>query len=220
MKNLAVVLAKGESKRCHRKNFADICGKPALAYPIEICKKANCDDVIVSTDSEEIRDIAFEYGADDVLMRNSNWIDAWNFNDTLEGTIKEYEEKTGKIFDDCTQTGGTALFLRPSWIRVAIRLLRTMVINTSRVQYVDTADINGVCKVYRIARHGVFYSHTLKMAHFGINVDIDYPEDLELAKAIMEKIKDGSIPYSLDENIHEDAHRIETSLAKGATGRH
>ena len=52
---VAVIPARGGSKRVPRKNLADVCGRPMLAYPVETCRKSGLfDAVIVSTDDEEI----------------------------------------------------------------------------------------------------------------------------------------------------------------------
>ena len=61
---LAIIPARGGSKRIFRKNIRPFCGKPILAYSIETALKSKCfDSVIVSTDDEEIADIAQFYGA-------------------------------------------------------------------------------------------------------------------------------------------------------------
>ena len=52
---IAVIPARGESKRIHRKNIRDFCGKPIIAYSIERALKSELfDRVIVSTDDQEI----------------------------------------------------------------------------------------------------------------------------------------------------------------------
>ena len=64
MKNIAIITARGGSKRIPRKNIKDFLGKPILAYSIEAAIKCGMfDEVMVSTDDEEIAEIARKYGA-------------------------------------------------------------------------------------------------------------------------------------------------------------
>ncbi|HUH42317.1 MAG TPA: acylneuraminate cytidylyltransferase family protein [Sulfurimonas sp.] len=68
---LAVIPARGGSKRLPRKNVLDLCGKPLIGWSIEAgMKNKYIDKVIVSSDDEEILKISKEYGAD-VLKRPS-----------------------------------------------------------------------------------------------------------------------------------------------------
>lgn len=62
---LAVIPARGGSKRIPRKNIKDFCGKPIIAWSIEAALKSACfDHVIVSTDDKEIAEVAKNWGAD------------------------------------------------------------------------------------------------------------------------------------------------------------
>lgn len=63
--NVAIIPARGGSKRIPRKNIKDFCGKPMIAWSIEAAIKSGCfDRVIVSTDDEEIGQVALAYGAE------------------------------------------------------------------------------------------------------------------------------------------------------------
>ncbi|MBA3596121.1 MAG: pseudaminic acid cytidylyltransferase [Methylibium sp.] len=67
---LAVIPARGGSKRIPRKNIKSFCGKPIMAWSIEAALASGCfDDVIVSTDDEEIRTVAREWGASVPFLR-------------------------------------------------------------------------------------------------------------------------------------------------------
>ncbi len=67
---LAIIPARGGSKRIPRKNIREFCGKPIIAWSIEAALESACfDHVIVSTDDEEISDIAKQYGADVPFIR-------------------------------------------------------------------------------------------------------------------------------------------------------
>lgn len=67
---LAVIPARGGSKRIPRKNIRNFCGKPMIAWSIEAAiKSAAFDYIMVSTDDDEIADIAKQYGAEVPFMR-------------------------------------------------------------------------------------------------------------------------------------------------------
>ena len=67
---LAVIPARGGSKRIPRKNIRNFCGKPMIAWSIEAAIKSKAfDHIMVSTDDDEIAVIAKQYGAEVPLMR-------------------------------------------------------------------------------------------------------------------------------------------------------
>lgn len=67
---LAVIPARGGSKRIPHKNIKTFCGKPMIAWSIEAALRSGCfDSVVVSTDDEEIARIARAYGASTPFMR-------------------------------------------------------------------------------------------------------------------------------------------------------
>lgn len=68
--NIAIIPARGGSKRIPRKNIRLFAGKPIIAYSIEAAKASGLfDKIIVSTDDEEIAEVSREYGADVPFMR-------------------------------------------------------------------------------------------------------------------------------------------------------
>jgi len=67
---IAVIPARGGSKRIPRKNIKKFCGKPMIAWSIEVAKKSGLfDHVIVSTDDEEIAAVAKQCGAEVPFIR-------------------------------------------------------------------------------------------------------------------------------------------------------
>ena len=79
---LAVIPARGGSKRIPRKNIKPFCGKPMIAWSIEAGKASGCfDRIIVSTDDAEIAEVARAHGADVPFMRPSD------LSDDYSGTI-------------------------------------------------------------------------------------------------------------------------------------
>lgn len=79
---LAIIPARGGSKRIPRKNIKLFCGKPILAWSIKIAKLSGCfDRIIVSTDDSEIADIASTEGAEVPFIRPAE------ISDDYTGTI-------------------------------------------------------------------------------------------------------------------------------------
>ncbi|MCX7121825.1 MAG: pseudaminic acid cytidylyltransferase [Gammaproteobacteria bacterium] len=71
MMKLAIITARGGSKRIPRKNIKDFCGEPIISYSIRAAIDSNCfDKVMVSTDDQEIAKIAQKLGADVPFMRS------------------------------------------------------------------------------------------------------------------------------------------------------
>ncbi|EGQ7944305.1 acylneuraminate cytidylyltransferase family protein [Vibrio cholerae] len=85
---IALIPARGGSKGLPGKNIKILGGKPLIAHTIDAAKAcARISKVFVSTDDEEIRAIAMEYGADDIGLRpkhlaqdNSKVIDTYNYS--------------------------------------------------------------------------------------------------------------------------------------------
>lgn len=122
---IAIITARGGSKRIPRKNIKDFCGKPILAYSIEAALESQLfDEVMVSTDSEEIARIAIEYGASVPFMRSeatSN--DYATTNDVLVEVFSEYE-KRGKSFDLAVCIYPTAPFITAGKLRNAVKIMQ------------------------------------------------------------------------------------------------
>lgn len=69
-KIIAIIAARGNSKRLPRKNIRELAGKPLIAYPIQAALETKIfDKVIVTTDNEEIAKISKKYGAEVPFMR-------------------------------------------------------------------------------------------------------------------------------------------------------
>jgi len=80
--NICVIPARGRSKRILRKNIKKFLGKPIIAYSIEAALESNCfDQIIVSTDDDEIAKLAIKYGAQVPFVRPPELSD--DFSSTL-----------------------------------------------------------------------------------------------------------------------------------------
>ncbi len=112
MKNLAIITARGGSKRIPKKNIKEFCGKPIIAYTIEAALGSGIfEEVMVSTDSEEIGEIALRYGAKVPFYRSE--FAAGDFaitNDVLAEVLSMYKER-GRVFDNYCCLYPTAPFL-------------------------------------------------------------------------------------------------------------
>ena len=70
-KNIAVIPARGGSKRIPKKNILELNGLPMIAFTIQAALKSKLfDKVVVSTDDQEIADVSKEYGAEIPFMRD------------------------------------------------------------------------------------------------------------------------------------------------------
>lgn len=111
-RSIAIITARGGSKRIPKKNIKEFCGKPIIAYSIEAALNSGAfDDVMVSTDSEEIAEIARKYGASVPFMRSeatSN--DFATTRDVLLEVLNRYREN-GKEFDYMACIYPTAPFI-------------------------------------------------------------------------------------------------------------
>ena len=124
MSSIAIITARGGSKRIPRKNIKDFLGKPILAYSIEAALNSGVfDEVMVSTDDKEIAEIAEKYGAKVPFLRSeatSN--DYATTADVLSEVIDRYE-KAGKFFDEVCCIYPTAPFITAAKLKAAIEEL-------------------------------------------------------------------------------------------------
>lgn len=124
MANLAIIPARGGSKRIPRKNIKSFLGKPIIAYSIEAALKSQLfDEVMVSTDDKEIAEIAIQYGAKIPFLRSiDNANDFAVLADVVEEVILDYS-KDGKAFSNVCCILPTAPFVTSENIRVAYNKL-------------------------------------------------------------------------------------------------
>jgi len=114
---LAVIPARGGSKRIPRKNIKLFCGKPIIAYSIQACiESALFDEIIVSTDDIEIADVAKQYGASVPFLRPDDLADDFTgTNDVVKHAIKWALNKNMPIEYACC-VYATAPFLEPKYL--------------------------------------------------------------------------------------------------------
>lgn len=92
-KIIAVIPARGGSKRIPKKNIVNLNGKPMIAWTIEAALKSKyIDEVLVSTDDEEIAEIGKDYGAKVPFLRNANADDHSPISLATVRALKQWEE--------------------------------------------------------------------------------------------------------------------------------
>jgi N-acylneuraminate cytidylyltransferase len=99
-KTIAIITARGGSKRIPKKNIKEFFGKPMLCYAINACKDAGFfSEIMVSTDSVEIAEVAKGYGAAVPFMRSQAASDDFAATyDVVEEVINNYAER-GEAFE-------------------------------------------------------------------------------------------------------------------------
>ena len=124
MGSIAIITARGGSKRIPRKNVKLFCGKPIITYSIEAALKSGLfEEVMVSTEDEEIARIAREAGAQVPFMRSSESAgDYASTDDVLLEVLTAYEER-GREFDSFCCLYPTAPFVTAEKLRTAMGLL-------------------------------------------------------------------------------------------------
>ncbi len=125
-KKLAIITARGGSKRIPRKNIKEFCGKPILCYSIEAAFASQVfDEVMVSTDDAEIAEIARSAGASIPFFRSAEMSgDYASTDDVIMEVLKEYE-KRGLFFEAFCCIYPTAPFLTGKRLKDAMDLLET-----------------------------------------------------------------------------------------------
>ncbi len=112
MSSIAIITARGGSKRIPKKNIKEFCGRPIIEYSIQAALESGVfDEVMVSTDSEEIAQIAREAGASVPFMRSAyTSSDYATTKDVLNEVLTCYAQ-VGKFFDEMCCIYPTAPFV-------------------------------------------------------------------------------------------------------------
>lgn len=103
-KRIALIPARGGSKRLPNKNILDFYGKPMIAWTIEAALKTRMFDVVlVSTDSQEIAEISKDYGAEVPFLRDRHADDYSTVSEATLTALKQIENFSGIKFDTVVQ---------------------------------------------------------------------------------------------------------------------
>lgn len=120
MGSIAIITARGGSKRIPGKNIRDFCGKPILAYSIEAALASGIfEEIMVSTDSGKIAAVAKKYGAEVPFLRSEQTSNDWATTaDVLLEVIENYRAQN-REFDRICCIYPTAPFLTGERLRRA-----------------------------------------------------------------------------------------------------
>lgn len=125
MSKIAIIPARGGSKRIPKKNIRDFLGYPIIKYSIEAAVNAHCfDEIMVSTDDREIAERAEQFGAVIPFYRSaatSN--DFATTADVIEEVILEYKNRN-KNFQFCCCIYPAAPLINPNHLTQSYNLLR------------------------------------------------------------------------------------------------
>ena len=123
---LAIIPARGGSKRIPKKNIKEFCGKPMIGWPLSVLKNGNiADEIIVSTDSEEIAQIAERFGAKVPFMRPCKLADDFTGTSAVvKHAVEWHLEHIGSI-DYVLTVYPTAVFLSQKDLENAFNMLQS-----------------------------------------------------------------------------------------------
>jgi len=127
MNNLAIIPARGGSKRIPGKNIKDFLGKPVIVYSIEVALKSGLfNEVMVSTDDEQIAEIARKAGATVPVLRSQKNADdhATLANVVLE--VVDYYKNEGDSFDKICCILPTAPLISLDRLKEGFKLLTSI----------------------------------------------------------------------------------------------
>jgi CMP-N,N'-diacetyllegionaminic acid synthase len=123
---LCIIPARGGSKGLSKKNIRLLRGRPLIAWPVRAAQLSGAvDDVLVSTDTEDIAAEAREAGADVPFLRPAELAqDLTTTEASLQQALSAYEEHKGISYDICVFLTATDIFRHPKWITEAVDVLR------------------------------------------------------------------------------------------------
>lgn len=124
MSSVAIITARGGSKRIPHKNIKEFCGRPIIAYSIEAAVQAGCfDEVMVSTDDERIAEIAKSCGAKVPFMRSAENADDFSTTRDVVLEVLACYEELDRVFDHACCIYPTAPFITGKRLAEAMQLL-------------------------------------------------------------------------------------------------
>lgn len=121
---IAIITARGGSKRIPKKNIKEFCGQSIIAYAIQAAKESCIfEEVMVSTDSEEIAEIAQRYGAVVPFMRSAENSDDYATTEDVIMEVLEDYQRLGKKYDYACCLYPTTPFITCDILKSAMQIM-------------------------------------------------------------------------------------------------
>ncbi|KXS54043.1 MAG: N-acylneuraminate cytidylyltransferase [Marinobacter sp. T13-3] len=125
MSRVAIIPARGGSKRIPRKNIKEFCGKPMIAWSIEAAKASGCfDKIIISTDDHDIAEVARQWGAEVPFMRPDHLSDDYTGTLPVIHDAVEWLQSNGYTVDYACCLYATAPFVRAEDLQTGAKVIR------------------------------------------------------------------------------------------------
>ena len=192
---IAIIPAKGRSRRLPGKNIKPFFGKPIIAYPIEAALESGLfDTVMVSTDDEEIANIACGLGASVPFLRSSATAsDNTMLYEVVEEVLSEYQSEEHKSFDLVCCLLATAVFISDLQLKESYQLIK------------ETPQAEGVMTVVRFAEP---IQRALKMEP-DRRVQMVWPENMhQMSNDMPPRFHDGGQFYWITVEALSQQHRL------------
>ena len=211
---IAIIPARGGSKRIPRKNIKDFYGKPLIAYTIEVALASKLfDKVMVTTDDEEIASIAKQYGAEVPFLRPKELSDDFiGTQDVIDHAVK-YVEENGEKYEYVCTIYATAPLLQEKYLIDGFEKLKNSdAINafsaTSMpfpIQRTFKVNTNGRCEMFT-PEHFMSRSQDLEEAYQDAGQFYWTKLDKKSEKIMF---ADDSIPIILPRHLVQDIDTLE-----------
>jgi N-acylneuraminate cytidylyltransferase len=126
MSNLAIIPARGKSKRIPGKNIRSFLGNPIIHYSIEAALQSDLfDEVMVSTEDEEIAEVSRQAGASLPFFRSTEKADDYSpTGKVIEEVLSTYRQKFNKVFSTACCIYPTAPFVTAEKLQRGYKLLQ------------------------------------------------------------------------------------------------
>lgn len=221
MNIIAIIPARGGSKRIPDKNIRLFCGKPIISYSIDAANKSKIfDRIIVSTDSERIAATAKEYGAEVPFMRPTELADDYADTDVVIQHALKWFLENGEIIKYSCCIYATAPFIRSHYICEGFELMKKENATTAFSVTSYSSSIFRSLKINREGRLEMFWPENLNMRSQDLpeayhDAGQFYWADVEKYLRIGRMFNSNSIPIILprwlvqDIDTPEDWHRAE-----------
>jgi len=126
MRRIAIIPARGGSKRIPRKNIRPFMGAPMISYPIKVALQSGLfDKVVVSTDDEEIAEIARQYGAEVPFLRSSKNSDDFSGTGDVMLEVLDKLESRGDCYEQACCIYATAVLLSMEFLVETLRFFES-----------------------------------------------------------------------------------------------